>query len=100
MWNAFRNRSENDGRSGLAICDVDPAHRPSKYRITLISYRPGIARSLVTATVAQREAGHATLWFNLASAKQRPGTSIGGLQSTLTLGCGAICPGTRALSSA
>jgi hypothetical protein len=35
------------------------------------------------------------LWFNPASAKQRPGTSIGGLQSTLTLGCGAICPGTR-----
>jgi hypothetical protein len=37
---------------------------------------------------------YATLWFTLASAKQRPGTSIGGLQSVLNFGVGVICAGT------
>ena len=39
-------------------------------------------------------ADYATLWFTLASAKQRPGTSIGGLQSVLNFGFGVICAGT------
>ena len=39
-------------------------------------------------------ADYATLWFTLASAKQRPRTSIGGLQSVLNFVFGAICAGT------
>jgi hypothetical protein len=38
--------------------------------------------------------GYPTLYFTLASAKQRPGTSMGGLQLVLNFRFGAICAGT------
>jgi hypothetical protein len=39
-------------------------------------------------------ADYATVWFTLASAKQRPRISIGGLQSVLNFVFGASCAGT------
>jgi len=38
--------------------------------------------------------GYPTLYFTIASAKQRPGTSMGGLQFVLNFRSGAICAGT------
>jgi hypothetical protein len=39
-------------------------------------------------------ADYASLWLTLTYAKQRPRTSIGGLQSVLNFAFGAICAGT------